>query len=40
MDQGEVVDFGTHGELSSRCPLYRKLLIETDPNKEIERSTA
>src|SRR5215472_9325511 len=26
LDQGRLVDLGTHGELTARCPLYRLLL--------------
>jgi ABC-type multidrug transport system fused ATPase/permease subunit len=25
MDQGRILDDGTHGELLARCPLYRRL---------------
>jgi ABC-type multidrug transport system fused ATPase/permease subunit len=25
MDEGQVVDLGTHGELMKRCPIYRHL---------------
>jgi ATP-binding cassette subfamily B protein len=32
LDRGRVADTGTHEELSERCPLYRKLIM--DPEEE------
>ncbi|WP_042420810.1 ABC transporter ATP-binding protein [Streptacidiphilus anmyonensis] len=30
LDQGRLVDLGTHEELDARCPLYRSLLTDPD----------
>jgi ATP-binding cassette subfamily B protein len=30
LDQGHLVDLGTHDELDARCPLYRSLLTDPD----------
>ncbi|RAG86740.1 ABC transporter ATP-binding protein [Streptacidiphilus pinicola] len=30
LDQGHLVDLGTHEELDARCPLYRSLLTDPD----------
>jgi len=40
MDQGEIVDYGTHEELFNRSALYKKLMSESYQNKEKELSTA
>ena len=34
IDEGRVVDSGTHAELSERCPLYRELITGPDPEAE------
>ncbi|GAA1343828.1 ABC transporter ATP-binding protein [Catellatospora bangladeshensis] len=36
LDAGEVVDVGTHAELTGRCPLYRELLA--GPGEAIEQA--
>ena len=38
LDQGKVVDVGTHAELTERCALYRALLA--GPGEAIEDATA
>jgi ATP-binding cassette subfamily B protein len=38
IDEGRVVDSGTHAELSERCPLYRELITgPDDPEAETGR---
>ncbi|MFF2480914.1 ABC transporter ATP-binding protein [Paenibacillus sp. NPDC058071] len=40
MNQGLIVDYGTHEELSVRSELYKKLLSESYQNREQELTTA
>ncbi|MFJ6215329.1 ABC transporter ATP-binding protein [Streptomyces sp. NPDC092296] len=37
LDRGRLVDLGTHEELDARCPLYRTLLTEPEPESEPAR---
>ncbi len=34
LDQGRLVDIGTHAELEARCPLYRDLITGPDDDAE------
>jgi ATP-binding cassette, subfamily B, bacterial len=34
LDQGRLVDIGTHAELEARCPLYRELITGPDDDAE------
>ena len=34
LDQGRLVDIGTHAELEARCPLYRQLITGPDDDAE------
>ncbi len=39
LDQGRLVDAGTHDELESRCPLFRELITQ-EPSSERAEDTA
>ena len=40
LDQGRLIDAGTHAELEARCPLYRDLITGPDDDAEGTDATA
>ncbi|MFG3258133.1 ABC transporter ATP-binding protein [Streptomyces sp. NPDC048172] len=40
LDDGRLVDLGTHEELTARCALYRRLLTDPDELGEVDRDPA